>query len=343
MADTIAVEILDLDPEEYNRKRARKISMITHGILLLLMLLLLKACPHTPEKAKDKQFAITVDFAEEIEFTRESSSNSTKAKAKTGKSKPKMDPVTVIKENKVDQVKVTKPTPKVPKPKPVVTPKPTEPVVSETTTLEESPIEAVEEEIEMDEPELEPEPEPEPIPDPEPDPKPSDNTPVNTSQGKTNSSDSNPQGDTPATTNGSEGGTGKGNSGDGPGSDDSGDDGDSGVGTGGIGTGEFDGTGNGIFGRKVVFVNRAKLGGVMNGVEQGQKKRIWIKTCVNRAGKVTYVELDEINTDVYDNTVLKKALSLVTGYLFETDINAPKEQCGIVKINIDKTNALNGN
>ncbi len=341
MANTAAVDVLDLNPEDYNRKRARKISMVIHGILLLLMLLLLKACPHTPEKAKDKQFAITVDFTD-IEFTRESSSNSTKSKAASGKSKPKMDPVTKIKENKVDQVKVTKPTPKVPKPTPV-TPKPTVPVVSETTTLEESPIEAVEEEIEMEEPELEPEPEPEPIPDPDPVPEVSNNTPTNNSSGKTNSSNDSPQGDNPATTNGSEGGTGKGNSGDGPGSDDGGNDGDSGIGDGGIGTGEFDGSGNGIFGRKVVFVNRSKLGGVMNGVEQGQKKKIWVKTCVNRAGKVTYVELDEINTDVYDNNTLKKALSLVSQYLFEPDINAPGEQCGVVKINIDKTNAFNGN
>ena len=341
MAENVSAEVLDMDPEEYNRKRARKISLIFHGIMLLLMLLLLKACPHTPEKAKDKQFAITVDFTD-IEFTRETSSNSTKAKAKSGQSKPKQDPVTKIKENKVDQIKVTKPTPKIPKPTPV-TPKPTDPVVSETTTLEESPIEAVEEEIELEEPELEPEPEPEPIPDPEPVPEVSNNTPTNNSQGKTNSSDDAPQGDNPSTTDGNDGGTGKGNSGDGPGSDAGGNDGDSGIGDGGIGTGEYDGSGNGIFGRKVTYVNRAKLAGVMSGVAVGENKKIWIKTCVNKAGKVTYVELDEINTDVYDNSVLKKALALVSGYEFEQDVNAPNEQCGVVKIRIDRTNNIRGN
>ncbi len=328
-----------LDLEKQNKKKSMRVSLIFHGILLLLMMISLFACPHTPEQAKENQYAVKVNF-QEIEFTRETSSNSTKSKAKEGASKPKMDPVTEVKKNKVDQIEVKKPTPKIPKPKPVVTPKPTDPIVSETT-MEESPIEAVEEEIEIEEPELEPEPIPEPEPEPIPEPKPSKNVPTNNSKGKENSSDDSPQGDNPSTTRGESDGTGKGNKGDGPGRDAGGNDGDSGSGDGGIGTGDFDGSGNGIFGRKVVYVNRAQLADVMNGVSIGEKKKIWIKTCVNRAGVVTYVELDELNSNVSNNTILRKALKLVSGYKFEPDLNAPGEQCGMVKINIDKTNAFN--
>lgn len=111
----------------------------------------------------------------------------------------------------------------------------------------------------------------------------------------------------------------------------------------GIGTGQYDDSGNGIFGRRVTYVSRAKLAGVKAGVAVGDNKKIWIKTCINQAGKVTYVEIDEDNTDVIDNAVLKKALSMVSGYEFEKNINAPLEQCGVVKIRIDRTNNLIGN
>jgi len=334
-----AIDILNLNIEEINEKKGKKVSLIFH--LILLVLAFLVGCPHAPEKAQEKQYSIAVNLTD-IEFTKETSSNSTKSKAKEGASKKKVDPITKIKEKKVDQVKVVKPTPKVPKPKPV-TPKPTDPIVSETTTEEESPIEAVEDEIEIEEPELEPEPipEPEPEPIPEPEPVPSKNTEVNDSKGKTNASpNDNPTGKNPSTTDGDASGTGKGNKGDGPGRDAGGDDGDSGIGDGGIGTGEYDGTGNGIFGRKVTYVNRSKQAEVMDGVKQGDKAKIWVKTCVNRSGIVTYVELDEINTTITDNAVLKKALVLVSGYKFEPDINAPSEQCGVVKYNIDKTEAI---
>jgi len=98
----------------------------------------------------------------------------------------------------------------------------------------------------------------------------------------------------------------------------------------------FDDLGNGIFGRKVIFVDRVKLVGLMNSIESGETRKIWVKTCINRAGKVTYVELDENNTNVVDPDALKVALSLVSKYLFEPDSYAPSEQCGLVKLNINR-------
>ena len=97
----------------------------------------------------------------------------------------------------------------------------------------------------------------------------------------------------------------------------------------GIGTGEYDGSGDGIFGRKVVYVNRAKFSSLVSDVAVGEIRNICIKACINNAGRVTYVELDESNTDVNDTSVLKKALFIVSGYKFEPDISAPREQCGV--------------
>ena len=85
------------------------------------------------------------------------------------------------------------------------------------------------------------------------------------------------------------------------------------------------------------MIKQLRPDGLLKGIEQGDKAEIWVKTCINRSGVVTYAELDEINTTASDNTILKKALVLVSGYKFEPDINAPEEQCGVVKINIDKT------
>ena len=98
----------------------------------------------------------------------------------------------------------------------------------------------------------------------------------------------------------------------------------------------FDSSGYGIHGRQVTYVNRDKLHKLMEGSPKGQKKRIWIKTCINKEGRVTYVELDEGNTDVKNTNVLKSAMSLVAGYKFEASENAPREECGLVKIVIDR-------
>lgn len=321
--------------EQENKKKGFKISVIFHSLILLCVFFI--GCPHTPQKAADKQYAIAVNF-QEIEFTRETSSNSTKSKAASGKPKPKQDPITEIKDKKVDQIEVKRPQKTIPKPTKVI-PKPSTPVVSEIVVEEESDIIAVEEEIQIEEPELEPEPIPEPEPEPEPVKKPSKTAPPNKSKGKTNSSDSQKQGKNPSTTDGPGDGTGKGKSGKGPGRDAGGNDGDSGSGSGGIGTGEYDGTGNGVFGRQVIHRN---INEVLKANFKNQSgKKIVVDYCVNRLGLVTYAEINfDETTAIVNNTQLRQVLKGISGYKVEPDPTAPKEQCGKMSIVLQEINTL---
>lgn len=324
--------------EQENKRKGMRISVIFHGVLIAILMVGFMFCEHTPQKAADNQYSIAVNF-QEIEFTRETSSNSTKAKAASGKPKPKQDPITEIKKNKVDQIEVKKPTKPIPKPtKPI--PKPSTPVVSEIVVEEETDVVAVEEEIEFEEPELEPEPIPEPEPEPVKEPvETTNNKPQNTSKGKENSSDSEKQGTSPSTTNGPADGTGKGGNGDGPGRDAGGNDGDSGSGDGGIGTGEFDGSGNGVFGRKVIYRDIAAV--LKAGFENQSGKKIVIDYCVNRLGLVTYAEINfDQTTAIVNNSQLKVVLKGISKYKVEPDPSAPKEQCGKMSIVLQEINAL---
>ena len=211
-----------------------------------------------------------------------------------------------------------------------------------------SDVTAVEEDIEVDDIEFEDVPDPAPAPDPIPDPEPAreTNTSVNDRMGQAkvtepkdggSSDEGNPTGP-PSRGGGSEGGTGSGNSGSGQGNDESGNDGSSGVGDGGLGTGKYDGTGNGVFGRKVIYRNPNV---VKQGFENQEGKLITVKVCIDRAGNVRYAELLDMETNaVISASQAKQVIREFKKYKYAEDLSAPEEQCGKLKLRIQNINTL---
>lgn len=127
------------------------------------------------------------------------------------------------------------------------------------------------------------------------------------------------------------GGTGKGNTGTGAGMS-TGTDGDGGYGNSSDGTGVYDGTGNGVFGRKVVYRDLSAAKAAINA-----SGKVVTKVCINRAGNVTYVELLASETTLKDREGLKLYLKAARGYKFQPDPTAPKEQCGKLSFIVDNT------
>lgn len=134
------------------------------------------------------------------------------------------------------------------------------------------------------------------------------------------------------------GGTGKGKTGTGAGMS-TGNDGDGGYGTSSDGTGMYDGTGDGVFGRKIVYRDLSAAKAAING-----SGKVVTKVCINRAGLVTYVELLTSETTLKDREGLKLYLKAARGYKFQPDPTAPKEQCGKLSFSIDNkiNNKLRG-
>ncbi len=340
-----------IDPKRWNK--ALRTSILIHLLIILISWII--RLNVDPDKNIDTQYAVTVIF-QEIEFKNTKSSNSTKSSAAEGKQRPKEEEIKKIETPKPVKIELPKP-PTKPQPTPtkVEKPEPNDPVFSETTQ-EESEIEAIEEEIIVEEPE--PEYIPESIPDPEPADEPviitnpdlpsiedildeieiSDDPEETTSielpeETGTSSSDSDTPGsgeDDPSIIEGEDGGTGKGESGQGKGSDDSGNDNDSGRGTGNSGKGEYDNSGEGIFGRKVIYRDPRMIGYV-----SGKSGKIVFKVCINRRGTVSFLQIEELETTVKDNSVLRNALDAMSSYKYETDITAPREQCGKFTVSID--------
>lgn len=91
------------------------------------------------------------------------------------------------------------------------------------------------------------------------------------------------------------------------------------------GEGEHDASGKGIFGRRVIKRNYAKLPMTESGL-------ISIKTCIDRNGRVTHAEIIEDETSIMDKDIWKKTIKACKGYIFEKDLKAPAEQCGILRI-----------
>ena len=301
-----------------------------HSSILLLAFFF--GCP--VNKAVDPNYQIAVTF-ESKEITIEKASNSVKAQAKEGAVRKKSEPIDKVKTKVIKDI-TPKPT-KVDVPKPTPTPPtPSEPVISETTVEEEVEVEAVEEEIEMDTPEIEEIPE-EPAEEIE---EPVEDEPTEVTGGGSNSTDSDePSDGKPSILDGD--GTGKGNSGDGAGDDESGDDDDSGIGTGGAGYGEYDDSGNGIFGRRVIYRNTKEVLDV--GFENQEGKVISAKFCVNRAGKIIYAEiLDDESNAIIPFGKEKSVLRGIYGYKLEADLKAPKEECGKMTIRIQQIDAIWG-
>jgi len=311
--------------EKENKRKGMRNSIILH--LLLLLIAWLYAFPPKVPDVPVIEVAIEFEKSKYVEFTKENSNNSRKAEADKGKTRAKTEEVKQVKTTPTEVKTETKTAPPVPTPPtPVKDVTPTEPIVSEVLE-EESPVEAIEEEMEFDEPEEEVIPEPEVVEEVA-DTKPAKPA-FESGPATSNNSDSKTGTEKPSSIDG-DGGNGKGDSGDGAGAD-SGDDGDSGIGTEGSGNGEFDGSGNGVFGRKVIYRNHAELAAV---TASGSGK-IYVKVCINRAGKATYTEIDNFNTTITNKNTLRKALKMIKGYKFEPDPTAQKEQCGMIKLFLD--------
>lgn len=85
----------------------------------------------------------------------------------------------------------------------------------------------------------------------------------------------------------------------------------------------YDGSGDGVFRRKIIYRDVSATRAVMN-----TSGKVATKVCINRAGIVTYVELINEETTIQDKNVLRAYLKAARGYKFQPDPDAPKEQCG---------------
>ena len=305
----------ELAHEKKNKKVGMRNSIILH-LLLLLIAFFYSFSVDNKYKDPEKPYRVYVD----IDF--KPSSLSTYAHADVGKARPKTDQPKATEEAKVEEVKTT-PTP-VETPKvPTTTPTPTPPVpTSQTTTKDDSPVRVQQSDVKFDDP----------VPDKVPvktTPTPTE-TPKETTKSESGGSESSSKSSSTSSSGSStkDGtGTGKGDTGTGAGADKGKDD-DSGKKDGGVGEGEFDGSGDGIFGRKVIYRNYKNIPMHTSG-------RIVFRVCINRGGAVTYVEIDNTQTTVKDRNTLKEALTAAKGYKFEQDPKAPREQCGILRFTIN--------
>jgi len=322
----------ELPVDNTAKKKSWRTSILLHSFVVLLAFFL--GCP--VNKAVDPNYQIAVTF-ESKEISLEKASNSAKAEADAAAMRKKAEPISKVKPRKVVDIKPKPKVVDVPKPTPTP-PTPTEPIISETTVEDEVEVVAVEEPVEIETPEVEEIPE-EPVVEEvveeevveEPiEEETGDGAPKSDSEEATDGKPSVNDGD----------GTGKGGEGSGAG-DSKGDDDDSGIGTGGSGHGEYDDSGNGIFGRRVVYRNTKEILKVGFGNQEG--KVISAKFCVNRAGKITYAEILDDETNAFIPLGKEKdVLRGIYGYRVETDLRAPKEECGKLKIVIQEINALIG-
>lgn len=95
---------------------------------------------------------------------------------------------------------------------------------------------------------------------------------------------------------------------------------------------DLDDTGDGIFGRKVIFRDLSARKAAVN-----TSGRVVTIICINRAGKVTYVELVPSETTISDKPTVRAFLKASRGYKFQPDLSAPDIQCGKLKFSIDNS------
>ena len=91
---------------------------------------------------------------------------------------------------------------------------------------------------------------------------------------------------------------------------------------------EIDSSGNGIFGRKVIYIDPS-----MSRVYHKEGKMVF-QVCVNRSGNVVFVEIVEDRSTQKDEKILKLGLNALEKYKWESDYTAPKEQCGHYTLNV---------
>lgn len=102
------------------------------------------------------------------------------------------------------------------------------------------------------------------------------------------------------------------------------------------GIGEYDDSGNGVFGRRVIYRDMSMIKNASSA-----SGKIVFKVCINRRGVVTYAEIISNLTTIKNKNLLKKGLSSMEKYKYEPDFTAPKEQCGRYTLKIDNFNGVN--
>ncbi|MBK9253925.1 MAG: hypothetical protein IPM42_00405 [Saprospiraceae bacterium] len=309
--------VQQLEVERKNRNKGLRISLFLHALLLLIAFLYLLPQVDKEENEDKPPYAVKVNF------TFEESSMSKFAHEDAGAKRPKAEAAEQIEATKPQELEVPKPVVDIPAP--VMTPTPTEPVISKTVE-DESPVKATEVKVETPV-------KTEPVKE-TPRPEPVKEAPKETSTPKpstTSTSGSGTSTTKPSKSDGS--GTGKADSGLGSGNS-KGNDGDSGLGNASDGTGEYDGSGDGIFGRKVIYRDIAGIKAAFS-----ISGTVSVKVCVNRAGIATFSEVIEKETTIRDRSVLRKFLTAARNYKFAPDLTAPKEQCG--KLTFKPDNSVN--
>lgn len=322
--------------ERQDQNKGKTISFIVNALLLLLVIFYYLPKVEVNELEDQPPYAVKVDFTFEessmSKFAHEDAgaqrpkSESAPAATKTEEIPNKTEEVTKTQEVpevvKPQEIEITKPQvlevpkPDIKVPKPVI--KPDEVVITKTT-VDEAPVKAAE-------PKYTP-----PSREPSKVPSTTGSSTSSPSSSTTSGSTSGTSTGKPSTVNGKDGGTGKGTIGTGAGRD-KGDDGDSGKGNSSDGTGEYDGSGDGVFGRKIIYrdLSALKKGVSSTGV-------VAIKVCINRAGSVTFAELLPLETTETNKQNLRLYLKAVMNYKFQADLKAAKEQCGKMKVKVDNT------
>lgn len=337
--------------ESKNNSKSATFSIIMHSVLLLIaffwMLRFEVEPPDPPIPVMDLDFQFVQEIKKTVpprvervkpvvkEFTEETS-NSTKANADEGESRP-INP-------EVQKVEVNDPKPAPPAETKVETPptapNPTPPSTTPIKTTNDSPVKVKDTDVNIDKPTKENVPpkaaEPsKPTTTTSPAPKTTTTSgqtttkPVPTGAGTVGSptgTGTKPQSQTDGH------GKGKSTTGDGLGSG-KGDDVTSGTGNASDGTGDYDGSGNGIFKRRVIYKNWANLPMTKSG-------KVAVKTCINRSGIVTFTEIVQTETTIKDRAILKQTLKAAKGYKYEADPKAPAEQCGKLLITLEIPGAL---
>lgn len=310
-----------LEVNRNDRNKGVRISFLIHALLLLLIFFYYLPKIDPAELEDQPPYAVKVDFTfEESSLSKlaHDDAGARRAKAESASAaEEKPQEETPQKEDvvKPEEIEITKPQvidiprPDIKVPNPVLIPTDNSPVVT-STPVEEAPVKVSET------------------------PKPSAPEPVKTTPSKpapTSGSGSTTGTSTKPSTVEGAGGPGKADAGTGAGRD-KGNDGNAGAGNVSEGTGEYDGSGDGVFGRKIIVrdLSATKAAISVTG-------RVVTKICINRAGNVTFVELIPGETTIRDKNALKLYMKAARGYKFQPDLTAPKEQCGKLSFKVDNT------
>jgi hypothetical protein len=91
----------------------------------------------------------------------------------------------------------------------------------------------------------------------------------------------------------------------------------------------FDGSGDGVFGRKIIYRDLTATKAAV----RTSGKVVFI-VCINNAGLVTYAGLIGSETTIKDKKTLRAYLKAATGYKFQPDASAPVQQCGKLRFTV---------